>query len=392
MRLFWNRNAKNLSQIFDESYLDSDTAFLRQTSDIFAGEILEEIRKLHFSQFNDHNNLLKETLIELTSLLISQRENWKTLTVSDISILIQALLKATQWKLAILNYHYTIEKTTELAEHGLQVLPAVGETLEEFGNSNPDYKISSLSRKYLESPADYHEVTFRTLRCIIALLKNPVYMKQTIFAWNGQYQLKLKSQLMQIYLYDQLKLFAFMAKKDNDALPIRELRTKLQRFVQPRMSQQEKAKQALDMVHDALLHFFEKRVNYIAKSFYVDKKLESYVLDLAKNRKEIRKYRWKESIIQNENSLDEHQRPVEDEDLAEIIAILNSCLQAQDEPCKKMIRMRYLGDYADILSYQAIAEHLGENAKTIEKRGRSCNEKLKNCVTLKSKQRGLRPY
>jgi RNA polymerase sigma factor (sigma-70 family) len=389
MHLFWNRSSKNLSQLFDGISIDSEEAVFKRNSEIFAEDIAGVIRKLGFKADNQDDRLRREVLVELTSLLLSHHEKWTDLNKADIAGLLPELVRATQWKLQILNYQYSVEATTELARRGIQVLPVLGEILESFRSDNPAFISRQLVEKYLLWPTDYPNVTERALRCVINLLRHPKLFQQPVFVWNEQFQLRITDSLIETYLFDQIRLFAFMHNGDNDALPVKEFHTKLERFVGHRVSKIEKDVETSDIVQDVLLYFFEKRPAYIAKRFFVDKQLLSYIMDLGKNRKEIRKPDNKRQY----EDLEQHFEEAEDnENLGIVIEIMISCIETMDKACRRVIKSRYFNQYAQQLSYAAVADLLNANAKTIEKRGRTCLEKLKECVNQKSQQLGIRPY
>ncbi|SEI49795.1 RNA polymerase sigma factor, sigma-70 family [Dyadobacter sp. SG02] len=393
MRQIFSDFSPSLEQLFAGAAAQTPADLFQFTSGIFEHKIMQEIRKLHFVQRDDEHALLTETIVELSSMLGTFRPRWGKIKKVHIADQLAGLVKATKWKLEMRGYRYSVETTTRFAGQGILLLPALGELLEQIKNENTKLVNHLLVKQVLQWPVDYPEITERALRSVITHIRRPERSPQTIFSWNDRYQLSLQRRLMEPHLFEQTEIFGCLVKSYVKERTIRKINGKLRKFVESQLSHDEKDQQAKDIIQNAFLYFLEKRQDYIDKVFYVDKKLHSYIFEIIKNRKEIRKVRKEEAQKEIDYPFDACvDSPIMSEEQQVVIKKLLECIETLDEECKELIRKRYFGDYAAPLSYNDVAQRMNKNSKTIEKRGRKCEEELRDCVMTKTKRLGLRPY
>ena len=391
MRLPWDRKSENLSELPGFSPKPSPPEAFDSLVAVFWKIVASNTRKLKLAQEKE-DELNREVFVELTSLLLEKYPGWSNLKRSDVEHLIPELVKATHWKLRIKAYAYP-ETTAQLARDGMAVLPVLKKMLNNFLNDKADTTRKSLVKNYIHTTQDAESVTERALRCLIAYLRHTAINRQTIFYWDENYQLGIKSRNLETYLNEQLSLYTYFFKGETKAAFLDEIRIVLRKYVNSRISGRARDLVEKDIVQDIFMAFFnEKKVHGNSPDqFFVDKRLTSYFIGLERDKKIIDKYREEYQAKPDIQFAEDTWTEEEEQGFSdELLIILRTCLRKLSESCREVIDKKIFGDYSDSISLVDLASLLDIPYRTLEKQASICYRQLRDCVILNSKLRGFR--
>lgn len=392
MRLPWNRSPQNLKELLGITSQALPAKVLERIKEVFGKVIAETIMTLHLPVI-DQDDLNQDTLAELNSLLMSRFEDWDLLKESDVKSFVPDLVKAVHWKLRVKGYVYTSEATEVLARDGMKFLTALQSVPEGFLQDKQATMRKLLVQKYIENTSDSEVVMIRTLRCLVTSLRHKERIRETIFIWNKNYQLGLKDYILEVYLYEQLALYAYLFKDEKRAFFLEEIRISLGKYVKNLISGPDRDMIAKDIVQDIFVAFLDKKDLYTKsnKPFFIDTRLTYYFKKLERDKKIIHKYRIK--YLENSDIQFHEVDFVEEEENEfpeELIRILNHCLRSLKINCQEIINKRRFGDYSETISLADVANMLNRPYKTLEKLSPICDGQLQDCVIGHSKQKGFR--
>lgn len=388
MRLLWNRSFKNLRQILDlkepVSVAGLEARLRLCYGDFISNSILD--RSLGIDQILFFNH----TLGELTGLLFDRRAEWDRLKGADMTVLIEDLLSAVQWKMQIKGYIYSGERTAVLARQGLGVLPGLKDSLHNFGRDATGSLRRRLYQTYMLTDNDIEQVTQRALRCVVTYYRHRI--PEDIFAWNESFELTLKGDILDTYLFEQLSLFTHFFRGEKGEVLLATARQELANHFRKFIYGPERAEYVNDIVQETFKVFYEEFA-LKKEHFFVDARLKYFLRRLERNRKILNNYLRQDDLDEKIRLLEQAAEVEQESEFpSELIDIVRACLNKLSQECQKVIRTRKFGDYADTISVSDLSTLLQMDFQVLRSVVRRCDNDMESCVITQSALLGFRPF
>ncbi|GAA4439285.1 hypothetical protein GCM10023091_21240 [Ravibacter arvi] len=185
------------------------------------------------------NPLEWQVLDELCNILRCSRSSWRFWTVELVEKAIPDLVKACIWKNAILQEPtYYRDVVNRYAEEGLGFLKGLTDYFTRYSQDQKASTRRHLVNRYLAAPytdGDAHAILIRALRCFVTLRVNRKSKQEYLFRFTPDLRLSLWGRVFDKYLYEQLCLYIYLFRNQEEAHFFLERRQQLVNFVSTRL-------------------------------------------------------------------------------------------------------------------------------------------------------------
>lgn len=360
---------------------------------LFEQKIKKEIRSINQKPTLSPQSIVEVTKKELTHILDLNRAEWGVWNEETVNGIIPGLVRACRWVLCL-----SLWTPQEAVSEGAFMSNATRFYLDRYRTDTPQNRRKKLS-VYL-SDADKAAIVERTLRALVPSLK--AKPRETFFQLTPDYQITFQEGLISAFLYEQTAFYVYLCLNPEEAGFLEQMRRSVQRYVVRKLKESsvpEYEQAAQDIVQDVMELFLKKRIDFVKKrsDFYIDKRIEWFVIDLIRSHKLITAY------FRKNNRLDyideEFERKLidpeseEEEALNEketIRRIVRSCLEKIGERCKTFLQTHYWTDFTQPLAYQEMVDEVNIPLRTLERWMPQCKEKLRVCLLGNFGNQGLR--
>lgn len=253
------------------------------------------------------NPLEWQVLEELGNILICSRNNWKYWTVELVEKTIPKLVEACIWKNEILSEQsYYRDVVNNYAVRGLEILTGLSDYLTLYSNDRKPSTRRTLVRKYLEPPytgGDSRAVLIRALRCFITFRISRKPKSELVFKFGPDLRLSLWGRTFNKYLYEQLCLYIYLFKNQEEAHFFIEHRQQLINFVSARLPDYHE--DLAEVIVGETFDYLIKRRNCYSESqenIWIDTGLDTYFIGNILSSKRIQRFWEKKRKFETQNS------------------------------------------------------------------------------------------
>ena len=384
-------------QIVLKNISSSDTlAVTERLHELLGQNLAEEVRKLTVRPKIEASELYRASLAQLAQCVAQYHSQWHIWDTAAVKAWLPDVVKACHWKLSL-----PFWDDAEASKNGVFLAQNLQFYLAKHPTNLPKLRRDRLLN-YLDK-VEKENVSARALKVALPILRK-LPNKTLFFQLTPDQKIVIQAGLIARYLYEQTAFYVYLYLDENEGAFLDEAWGYVERYVcrcLRKSSIPDYEQVAQDVVQDCIIIFLQKKKEYQGGTFFINKRIRAYLIDLIrsykliaaqfkKNNKQLYLDENLEELLLDPLDIDGNLFMDSSPETDMLNQIVQNCLNEIGQRCKDYLKLHYLSDYTEPLPYHEMAEDLNTPLRTIERWMPRCKDDWQMCIINKTTAQGLR--